>query len=469
MDKNITIYPLNGESVVTGPEFLSAQNILEKALIRISDETNVELSILYKKYFIKIVTGSYIPFKTEGYKPFLSAILELQTNRAKFRKSDGKGSAMERTFKDLGNMIYGKTVCGISNKRNYDPRTAMMKSMIGGPLSNPILGAWITGFVRALIAELINAVHDLGGNVTACTTDGFVCDIPDLEKKLLELYKKDNFNDSFLQDYRNTRDVLTHGKDPSGLEIKTSTIGIVQWSTRGQLSFDHTDPSLQNNQVPIAAMTGCQKFQFNHNTIRDEVVNAMSLNNKIFFLQKRLTGARDFKQVSYISALRQFRTLFDSKRLIISSSLNTMLDTKPWFSAAEALLTRFTMKKFYNSVYSEKYSRQVIYSTSYNSREETLKFFIRLILGYWDFEPSLEQKYALVEFVQQFGVKTKFSNIIYTRHFVNTTLMNPGKILLPSAGSAIPHTIESAELRSELLKNLSPDLLVFRERIGKDL
>jgi hypothetical protein len=48
---------------------------------------------------------------------------------------------MERIYKDLGNMLYGKVVCGISNKRVFDARTDTMKAMIGNDLSNPILGA----------------------------------------------------------------------------------------------------------------------------------------------------------------------------------------------------------------------------------------------------------------------------------------------------------------------------------------
>ncbi|KAG0632597.1 hypothetical protein HOY80DRAFT_1069742 [Tuber brumale] len=221
MDKNITIYPLSGVTVVTGPELLSALNILEKSL-------RLEKQLESDKYFIKIISGSYIPFKEGGYKPFFAAIRELQANRQKARIFDGKGSAPERIFKDLGNMIYGKTVCGISNKRNFDSRTLSMKAMIGGSLSNPILGSYITGFVRALIAELLFAVQQMGGKVSACTTDGFTCDIPNLEEKVLELFENNNFHDSFLQDYRNSRNILTNEQDPSALETKTSTIGLIQ-------------------------------------------------------------------------------------------------------------------------------------------------------------------------------------------------------------------------------------------------
>jgi len=179
--KNLTIYPLEGRTIVTGLEYSTAINILNSELNKIQD------SVERKKYFIKINSGICIPFKRESdgslaYPPFKSVITKLQASR----RAHPKKSAMERIYKDLGNMLYGKVVCGISNKRNYDARIEAMKSMTGSDLTNPIIGSWITGFVRSLMAELLYQVQLKGGQVPSCTTDGFVCDIPDLENLLLE-------------------------------------------------------------------------------------------------------------------------------------------------------------------------------------------------------------------------------------------------------------------------------------------
>src|SRR5205807_8885737 len=59
-----------------------------------------------KSSYIKIISGFYIPFKKDGYNPFFKVINELQAHR----RSNVKKSAMERIYKDLGNMLYGKTV-----------------------------------------------------------------------------------------------------------------------------------------------------------------------------------------------------------------------------------------------------------------------------------------------------------------------------------------------------------------------
>ncbi|RPA88519.1 hypothetical protein L873DRAFT_1796610 [Choiromyces venosus 120613-1] len=223
LDKNITIYPLSGETTITGLEFLSAKNILKL------------LNVDPKTYYIQILHGVYIPFKTKlveneqeqgkltkvlDYKPFFNVINELQYNR----RQHPKKSAMERIYKDFGNMLYGKVVCGISNKRSFDARSNLMTAM--------------KGFVRATLAELLNKVYLFGGKVTAVTTDGFVCDIEDLENKIIKYNRENNIEDSFIQDYRNIRQILS-GK-PEALEVKTNV----------------RDEDLNNGQVPIAAMTG---------------------------------------------------------------------------------------------------------------------------------------------------------------------------------------------------------------------
>ncbi|KAG0632675.1 hypothetical protein HOY80DRAFT_996169 [Tuber brumale] len=64
----------------------------------------------------------------------------------------------------------------------------------------------------------------MGGIVTSATTDGFVCDIPDLEEKIIN---SPNFKkDSFLARYRNIRKTLSN--NPSALEVKTNVQGILQ-------------------------------------------------------------------------------------------------------------------------------------------------------------------------------------------------------------------------------------------------
>lgn len=145
LDETITVYPLSGETLVTGIEYENACTILNKTIDR--------FGLNPKDYFVRILYGAYIPFRKRveeqpdgskievmSYSPFYDLINELQENRRQWKKATGKGSAMERIYKDLGNMLYGKIVCGIANKTSYDVRSENMKTMIGNDLSNPILG-----------------------------------------------------------------------------------------------------------------------------------------------------------------------------------------------------------------------------------------------------------------------------------------------------------------------------------------
>jgi len=288
---------------------------------------------------------------------------------------------MERIYKDLGNMLYGKIVCGISNKKVYDSRTFEMKTMLGNDLANPILGTWITGFVRSLIAECLFNIQMLGGQVVSCTTDGFVTDVENLEEKIINL----NIKGSLLQRYKDIREKLSG--DDSALEIKTSVRGIMQWTTRGQLSLESI-PDEYKNMIPITAATGYQKSRIHEENVKI-VQESLQNNNKVLFLQTQLSGALDLYKtkdhVSMKSSQRVFKTVFDSKRIVIESS-KTLLDTRAYLSVSEALLQRSLMSNL-KSKYSNEYSVSSI-NSSKSSIDETVKYFIRMIVDIYTKVPK---------------------------------------------------------------------------------
>jgi len=406
LDKSITVYPSSGITLVTGLEYKTGMEILNKTLDR--------LGLSPKDYYVEILYGSYIPFKKTydketksealAYSPFFDVIKELQANRRIWKKKTGKGSAMERIYKDLGNMLYGKIVCGISNKKVYDSRKLEMKTMIGNDLSNPIIGTWITGFVRSLIAELLLDIDLLGGQVVSCTTDGFVCDIENLEKKILETFDK---KDSLLSKYRSIRSILSG--EPEGLEVKTFVKGIVQWTTRGQLSLE----SLDKYGTCITAATGFQKSK-NHKENINLVEEAMINGNKILFLQKELTGALDTyltkDHVSMKTSQRNFRTIYDSKRLVIESS-KTMLETRPFNDTTEALLHRSLMMEVKQSIYSDEFSVFTI-PPSQNAVEEVVKLFIRMISHMYHYDINTTLKFALASLIHEIDPKISEKYVI---------------------------------------------------------
>src|SRR5437868_13820261 len=172
----------------------------------------------------------------------------------------------------------------------------------------------------------------------------------------------------------------------------------------GQISLDHTDPTLNNYQIPIAAMTGFQKYHFSQAENVENISNVLGKGNKLLFLTKRLTGALDSykekRQVSMLASLSRFRTVYDSKRIVISDN-NEMHDTKPYLNIEQAYYGRSLMNALKQGVYSEKY-RTGIYVTSPNSKIETLKYFLRLVYGYFDYKMNIEQINQLILLIPDF-------------------------------------------------------------------
>ena len=209
VDDTTTVYPLQGEALISGPEFLLAKN---------------------QKCCIEIKSAFYIPpteIKTERRgmnitlttKPFYSLIKSLQMKRREYPK----GHIMNSLYKEMANSIYGNVVRGISNKLSFDTKTGQMFRMTGTQLSNPILASRTTAFIRSVIGECLHNIPKLGGKVVSATTDGFITNVKDLENKLLGLPSKETL---LFRKYKSLIEMLD--KDGAiALELKNEGKGIV--------------------------------------------------------------------------------------------------------------------------------------------------------------------------------------------------------------------------------------------------
>jgi hypothetical protein len=99
--------------------------------------------------------------------------------------------------------------------------------------------------VRSVIGECLHSIGVQGGKVVSVTTDGFITDIDELEGQISNNY--------LLQEYKKIRYELSN--DNTALEMKSKGLGIIAWSTRGQLGFESK----------IIATTG-----FQHRMFRDK-------------------------------------------------------------------------------------------------------------------------------------------------------------------------------------------------------
>lgn len=255
-----------------------------------------------------------------------------------------------------------------------------------------------------MLAESLHNVSLLNGMVLSVTTDGFVSDIENLEEKLMTCK-----NVTFLNMYRDIREKLSG--QSTAFEVKTYVKGMIQWTTRGQLSLENLEG---NYNIPISAMTGYQKDS-NHDSNVITVFDSLKSNNKIFFLEKRLTGALEcYKEGSHVSMTtrqKTFRTVFDSKRNVVLSD-KTMLDTIPFNHVNEAKLYRTLMMHMKQSVYSDDYTVKTVPSSS-NCIDESIKYFLRMVTFFYKHAVPEETLASLIELLSGNMSKNQVLNIIH--------------------------------------------------------
>lgn len=370
VDEYVDIYPLEGESVITGPEYLVA--------ISMGCDIYVKEGVLipFKVYKSEKENKDANEDNTFDYvSPFRQIISELQQKR----RAHPKKTFYNYMYKEIGNSIYGLIAMGLSGKTSYDAKTKSYLRVDGGILSNPILASYITGFCRAFIGECLNNIQLLKGSVISVTTDGFITDVVDLEKKLVEL---EDSKLNCLLIYKQLRKLLTITKegeyDDSALEVKNiESKGLLTWKTRGQLGF--TDSGL-------SAATGFQTRHYNREFLIEELGNI--INNKsdksIEYVQSGLRSATDILRydghVLMKYSDKKYSLEYDNKRRIVDKNpLMNLYDSVPWNNIKEYSKIRI-LKETVNVPIYEGYSTTP--SKAYKSYLETgVRGFIKIYLN----------------------------------------------------------------------------------------
>ena len=220
---NGLIFPLEGQSYCASPEIELALNMGAE---------------------IQIERGVIVPWASE-VRPF-----EIFSRKVRDkRKSFEKGSIFEKTWKEIGNSLYGKVAQGLRKKRVFDSRNDDSAELPPSPVTQPYLAAYITSIVRAVLGELLTRIPTGKVNISA-TTDGFITDATlselDLSGPLCTFFAE--------QAQRLTG-------DRTMVEVKHVVPQVICMKTRGQLTVGILDYELKpikakaGVQVPSAALT----------------------------------------------------------------------------------------------------------------------------------------------------------------------------------------------------------------------
>ena len=94
------------------------------------------------------------------------------------------------------------------------------KVFVPGELTNPVVAAWCTGYIRAVLSEQLFMVQKRGGRIISCTTDGYICDLNPESYNLLHPQVESVYGIQF-GEFRKTL-----GHDGSILEVKGHSVGL---------------------------------------------------------------------------------------------------------------------------------------------------------------------------------------------------------------------------------------------------
>ena len=397
VDETTTVYPLKGECILTGAEYILAKN----------QGCNLNIIEIY-----------YIPFEKIKNKddnltivnhPFKSIITEIQGKRREYPK----GSINNLLYKEMGNSIYGAVVRGMSDKRKFDIKTGRTIRMEAGELSNPIIASWTTGFIRSIIGECLHNISLIGGKIVSVTTDGFITDLVDLESKL-----NVSLTNCLLTEFQKLRKELCG--DETALEVKHFGKGVISWTTRGQFSKD----------ANIKATTGFQSRNYTADELDQLFKQILSSSEKsLEYIQSSLRSAKDiYKDGGHVTMVYKdqiFRLQFDNRRIIIvpeefSNSVDfskILLDSKPVPNVEYCRNLRFLGKLNKQRIYN-KLSSTLTGNKYKDYSDLAIRNFIKGLLSSpqrFGLDNSLTNYSEIIVFIQGFKPKIKISKFSISR------------------------------------------------------
>jgi hypothetical protein len=161
------------------------------------------------------------PHNSESTSVFLPFVQQVRENRNRHIK----GSLEEKFWKEIGNSLYGKLAQGLRAKTAFDTARGLNRSLPPSSVTQPFFAAHVTGFIRAVVGELMNALPS-DSSVVSVTTDGFLTNCP---------LNKINMSGPLSSCFQSLCDIVDPGS--SMLTCKHEVSQLIAMKTRGQLTY----------------------------------------------------------------------------------------------------------------------------------------------------------------------------------------------------------------------------------------
>ena len=144
------VYPLSGVSFCTGPELVVARAQGAR---------------------IDVISGWRVDWTAGSKSPFEAFTRDI--NRIRAEAKAAKDVMLDKLAKEAGNSGYGKVaqavpltrtvhdhgVETIKGKRVFDARSGEMKTLPASAITNPMMAAFMTGLIRAMVSEALAAIR----------------------------------------------------------------------------------------------------------------------------------------------------------------------------------------------------------------------------------------------------------------------------------------------------------------------
>lgn len=306
--ENGLLFPLRGESYCCAPEIYQARAMGARVTIR---------------------QGVIFPMD-RSVKPF-GEFIELTTRE---RSRHPKGSLENQFWKEMCNATYGKLAQGLRPRRCFDSRNNEYRELPHSRITNPYHAAWVTSFVRAVLAEILAELpRDV--SVSNVTTDGILCNASEDQMRAC-------INGPLCDLFRIGRKAITGMEEL--LEIKNEVKQVLGMRTRGQVTIEPCEGKkivLAKCGVQISATT-----KENQNAKLLKRFRVRKVTSKIRCKNLRTLGEICRNGGDLTSKPRSYRALrldYDFKRRAIDPEERILIDrphvffeTVPWGTVQEA-------------------------------------------------------------------------------------------------------------------------------------
>ncbi|EFH3092632.1 hypothetical protein D9D40_22225 [Escherichia coli] len=307
-------FPLSGESWATAPE-------IELAL-----SLGAEMTI-HNGIIVPWICATS-PHNSESTSVFLPFVQQVRENRNRHIK----GSLEEKFWKEIGNSLYGKLAQGLRAKTAFDTARGLNRSLPPSSVTQPFFAAHVTGFIRAVVGELMNALPS-DSTVVSVTTDGFLTNCS---------LNKINMSGPLSSRFQSLCDIVDPGS--SMLTCKHEVSQLIAMKTRGQLTYK----AIQGKPVVHARAGVKPPADIPRSDYNDYMVD-LYLNrlpgqtlSRSTLISTREMWLSESDLVSREQDIR-LNLEFDFKRQPVQPAMNEghlLMSSRPWDNMEEALQQR---------------------------------------------------------------------------------------------------------------------------------